>query len=204
VVDGGGNGASGNAEAAQCHLIVCSDGSGWQPPVRPPEPLDPLEGGLPARPSTPPAPPPPPASPSPPPPLVPWQQGLTYSRVTTPGVVPPGVVAPQGGPRRTSSPVRALRLAVVRCTPRRAARRGARVICRAPYQAKPTSRRLTGRLIRRGKTFAHGARRVRPGRQGSLAMLSRRRPKPGRYTLALTFRDARGRASLVRQPVRVP
>jgi parallel beta-helix repeat protein len=46
VVDGRGNGARGNAEAAQCHLIACSDGAGWQKPVRPPEPLDPLEVGV--------------------------------------------------------------------------------------------------------------------------------------------------------------
>jgi parallel beta-helix repeat protein len=47
VIDGGRNGASGNAEPAQCQLIVCNDGSGWVAPVRPPEPLDPLELGLP-------------------------------------------------------------------------------------------------------------------------------------------------------------
>jgi parallel beta-helix repeat protein len=47
VVDGGANGASGNAELAQCYLIVCNDGSNWRAPVRPPEPLDPLEIGLP-------------------------------------------------------------------------------------------------------------------------------------------------------------
>lgn len=47
VVDGGANGANGNAEPAQCYGIVCNDGSGWQAPVRPPEPLDPLEVELP-------------------------------------------------------------------------------------------------------------------------------------------------------------
>jgi large repetitive protein len=46
VIDRGGNGARSNAEAAQCYLIVCSDGHGWVAPVRPPEPLDPLEIGL--------------------------------------------------------------------------------------------------------------------------------------------------------------
>jgi parallel beta-helix repeat protein len=46
VIDGRSNGARGNAEAAQCYLIVCSDGHGWVAPVRPPEPLDPLEIGL--------------------------------------------------------------------------------------------------------------------------------------------------------------
>jgi large repetitive protein len=46
VVDGGSNGARGNAEPAQCYQIACSDGAGWQRPVRPPEPLDPLEAGL--------------------------------------------------------------------------------------------------------------------------------------------------------------
>jgi parallel beta-helix repeat protein len=47
IVDAGGNGASGNAELAQCYFIACSDGSDWVAPVRPPEPLDPLELGLP-------------------------------------------------------------------------------------------------------------------------------------------------------------
>jgi large repetitive protein len=46
VVDGRSNGARGNAEAAQCYLVVCSDGQAWVAPVRPPEPLDPLEIGL--------------------------------------------------------------------------------------------------------------------------------------------------------------
>jgi parallel beta-helix repeat protein len=46
ALDRGANGARGNAEAAQCYLIVCSDGHGWVAPVRPPEPLDPLELGL--------------------------------------------------------------------------------------------------------------------------------------------------------------
>jgi large repetitive protein len=46
VLDRGANGARGNAEAAQCYLISCSDGQGWVAPVRPPEPLDPLEIGL--------------------------------------------------------------------------------------------------------------------------------------------------------------
>jgi parallel beta-helix repeat protein len=47
VIDGGRNGASGNTELLQCHLIICNDGSDWVAPVRPPEPLDPLELGLP-------------------------------------------------------------------------------------------------------------------------------------------------------------
>jgi parallel beta-helix repeat protein len=46
ILDPGGNGARGNAEAAQCYLVACSDGHGWIAPVRPPEPLDPLEIGL--------------------------------------------------------------------------------------------------------------------------------------------------------------
>jgi parallel beta-helix repeat protein len=193
VVDGGGNGASGNAEAAQCHLIVCSDGSGWQPPARPPEPLDPLEGGLPPRPSTPPGPQPAPLAPAPP------TQGAA-----TPQAPTQTAAAPQSSRSLAVPPPPAGRLALVRCKRRRAARGRTRVICKAPYRAKPTSRRLTGRLIRRGTTFAHGARRVRPGRPGSLTMLARRRPQPGRYMLTLTFRDARGRPTLIRKPVHVP
>jgi parallel beta-helix repeat protein len=190
VVDGGGNGASGNAEAAQCHLIACSDGSGWQPPARPPEPLDPLEGGLPPGPSTPPGPQPAPSAP-----------GLP----TLSAPPPPTQTAAAQSSRNLAVPLgRAGRLTLVSCKRRRAARGRARVICRAPYHARPTSRRLTGRLTRRGKSFAHGARKVRPGRPGSLTMLARRRPKPGHYTLALTFRDARGHATHIRKPVHVP
>jgi parallel beta-helix repeat protein len=181
VVDGRGNGASGNAEAAQCYLIVCADGSDWRAPVRPPEPLDPLEAGLPA-----------------------------LSAVGPGTAVGPGsAVGPDsigaGRPRNA-------RVGVVRCKWRRATRgaddlpRGrkrARAVCRAPYRARRGSRRLAGRLVRNGESFAWGARRVRAGRPGRLAMLARRRPRMGRYTLLLHFRDARHHTTVVRRPVRV-
>ena len=173
VVDLGGNGASGNAEAAQCYLIACSDGSNWHAPVRPPEPLDPLELGLP-----------------------------TMSAV---------------GPWSFSDPPRRLkrgkrvRVAVVKCKRRRDARgahgrsrgRRAKAVCRASYKAKRATRRVTGDLVRNGKPVARGARRVRGGRRGSLAMLARRRPAAGRYMLVLGYRDARGRTTVVRRNVRV-
>jgi large repetitive protein len=176
VADGGGNGARGNAEAAQCHLIACSNGSGWRAPVRPPEPLDPLELGL-------------------------LTQSAAPPRRPTPSAADPQSVL--GQPVQQVQPVRAGRLALVRCKRRSAARGRAKVICRAHYRAKPTSRRLTGRLIRDGKSHARGTRRVQAGRRGSLAMRARRRPKAGRYTLALTFRDARGSRIVVRKAVRV-
>ena len=165
VVDGRGNGARGNAEAAQCHLIVCSDGSGWQKPVRPPEPLDPLEAGL---------------------------EGPTQP------------------PRRVRSLRRKKprpRAAVVTCKRRRGARasgrRKAGVVCKAGFKARRSSRRVTGRLIRDDDSYANGARRVRPGRRGTLALRARKRPRAGRYTLVLAFSDARGRDTVVRKAVRV-
>jgi parallel beta-helix repeat protein len=152
VIDGGGNGANGNAELAQCYLIACSDGSDWQPPVQPPEPGDPPVPPVPA----------PPAGPG---------AGL-------------------GGTARLT------------CRPRRAARARARV-CKVRFRAGATSRRVTARLVRGGRVFASGSRTVKPGRRSNLAMRARRRIRPGRYTLLLTFVDAGGGSSLVRQAVRV-
>jgi parallel beta-helix repeat protein len=172
-LDRGGNGARGNAEAAQCYLIVCSDGHGWVAPVRPPEPLDPLEIGLDGG-----APPPPPKV-----------RGLRRPK----------------------------RLEVVSCRQRRApkrvrgkAGRGAKqkrakpgVVCKASYRARPGSRRLTGRLVRDDRSFAGGKRKVRAGRRGRIALTARRRPRAGRYTLELTFRNRAGKATVVTKQVRV-
>ena len=172
VLDRGGNGARGNAEAAQCHLVVCSDGHGWVAPVRPPEPLDPLEIGL-------------------------------------DGAAPPATQL--RGLRRPK------RLEVVSCHQRRApkrdrgkAGRGARqkratrgVVCKASYRARPGSRRLSGRLVRDDRSFAGGKRKVRAGRRGRIALTARRRPRAGRYTLELTFRNRAGKASVVTKQVRV-
>jgi parallel beta-helix repeat protein len=183
VIDGGGNGAAGNAELAQCHLIICSDGSGWQAPVRPPEPVDPLEVGLPTKSA-----------------VGPWS-----------GFV--GPTTPVRGlrlPARRGRRGRRARLAVVRCRTqrparRRAGRRGrAKVVCKVPYRAKRSSRRVTGRLMRHGKSMARGARRVRGGsRRGKLALVARKRPTAGRYRLVLGYRDARRRTTVVRRTVRV-
>jgi hypothetical protein len=103
---------------------------------------------------------------------------------------------------------RRARLAVVRCKARRpargrAARRRARVVCKAPYKAKRSSRRVTGRLVRHGKSMARGARRVRGGSRGKLALLARKRAAAGRYRLVLSYRDARRRKAVVRRTVRV-
>jgi parallel beta-helix repeat protein len=166
VLDRGANGARGNAEAAQCYLIVCSDGHGWVSPVRPPEPLDPLEIGL---------------------------EG---------GVAPPKVRSLRRAKRR---------LAVVICGQRRARGRGRakanrakpKTICKASYRALPGSRRLTGRLVRDDRSLAGGTRKVRAGRRGTITMKARRRPKAGRYTLVLTFRNRPGKETVVKKPVRV-
>jgi parallel beta-helix repeat protein len=185
VVDGGGNGASGNAEPAQCYLIPCSDGSGWQAPVRPPEPVDPLEVGLPTKSA-----------------VGPWS----------------GFVGPVTPARTTGRRRRALRrkprarAAVVWCKVRRGGRgraagrrdrRGrAKVVCRVPYRAKRSSRRVTGSLVRNGRPVARGTRRVRGGRRGKLPLRARGR-LAGRYMLVLSFRDARRRETVVRRTVRV-
>jgi parallel beta-helix repeat protein len=174
VVDGAGNGASGNAEAAQCYLIACSDGSDWVAPVRPPEPLDPLEIGLPG----------------------------------TTAVGAGGLRGGQASRALRSRPGRRSRVAVVTCKRRRptrgrAARSQVKAVCKAPYRARRTSRRVTGRLIRHGKSMARGARRVRGGRPGNLSMLASRRPARRRYMLVLSFRDARHRTTVVRRTVRV-
>jgi parallel beta-helix repeat protein len=172
VVDGGRNGASGNAEPLQCHLIACSDGSDWVAPVRPPEPLDPLELGLP----------------------------------DMSAVGPRSVQA--GRALRSGRRGRRGRAAVVTCKRRRAARgartrraRRARIVCSTPYRAKRTTRRVSGRLMRHGKTLARGGRRVRGGRRGILSMYARKRPAGGRYRLALAYRGARGRGTVVRRTV---
>jgi parallel beta-helix repeat protein len=165
VMDGGSNGARGNAEAAQCYLIACSDGAGWQRPVRPPEPLDPLEVGL---------------------------DGVQR---------PPKVRGLRRKPRRAV--VACKRPREGRGARRRSGRRRARVVCTASYRARRNSRRLTGRLVRDDESFARGSRRVKPGRRGRLAMTARRRPRGGNYTLVLSFRDGRGRTSVVRKAVRV-
>ena len=145
-------------------------------PVRPPEPLDPLEVGLPTMSA-----------------VGPWSFSGHPPRATQ------ARQAGQGGLR-------------VKCKRRRGARgaaagrargRRAKAVCRAPYKAKRTSRRVTGHLVRNGKPLARGARRVRGGRRGSLAMLARRRPATGRYMLVLGYRDARGRTTVVRRDVRV-
>jgi parallel beta-helix repeat protein len=176
VIDGGSNGASGNAEPAQCYLIVCSDGSNWVAPVRPPEPLDPLELGLP------------------------------NMSAVGPRSVQAGLALRSG--RRGGRGRRGRRFAVVTCKRRRAARgartrraRSARVVCRTPYRARRTTRRVSGQLTRRGKTLARGGRRVRGGRRGILSMYARKRPAAGRYRLALAYRGVRGRRTVVRRTV---
>jgi parallel beta-helix repeat protein len=181
VIDGGGNGAAGNAELAQCHLILCSDGSGWQAPVRPPEPVDPLEVGLPTKTA-----------------VGPWSG---FAGPTTP------VRALRRGGRRARRSRRA-RLAVVRCKAarparRRAGRRRARVVCKVRYKATRSTRRVTARLVRHGKAKARGARRVRRGGRGLVALRGRGRPAAGRYRLVLSYRDARRRTTVVRSTVRV-
>jgi parallel beta-helix repeat protein len=175
VVDGGGNGASGNTEPAQCYLIVCSDGSDWVAPVRPPEPLDPLELGLPN------------------------MSAVGPRSVRAGRALRSGRRGRRGGRGR---------VAVVTCKRRGAARgartrraRKARVVCRTPYKAKRTTRRVSGRLMRHGKTLARGGRRVRGSRRGILSMLARKRPAGGRYKLVLGLRDARGRGTVVRRTV---
>jgi hypothetical protein len=81
------------------------------------------------------------------------------------------------------------------------AKRGA--VCKVSYRARAGSRRLTGRLMRDDQTFAGGKRKVRAGRRGTIALTARRRPRAGRYTLVLTFRNRAGKATVVSKQVRV-
>jgi hypothetical protein len=76
-------------------------------------------------------------------------------------------------------------------------------VCRVPYKAKRSSRRVKGRLVRHGKAMARGGRKVRGGSRGMLALRARKRPAAGRYRLVLSYRDARRRTSVVRRTVRV-
>ena len=175
VVDGGRNGASGNTEPAQCYLIVCSDGSDWVAPVRPPEPLDPLEIGLPDMSAV-------------------GPRSLKAVRARRGG---------RGRRRaRASAVVVCERRRAVRG---RAARKRNRVraVCRAEYKAKRSTRRVTGRLMRHGKPAARGARKVRGGSRGMVSLLARKRLGGGRYKLVLSYRAGRHRGAVVRRTVRL-
>jgi hypothetical protein len=78
-----------------------------------------------------------------------------------------------------------------------------KTVCKASYRARPGSRRVTGRLVRDDRSFAGGTRKVRAGQRGRISMKARTRPRAGRYTLELTFRDRAGKATVVRKAVRV-
>ena len=173
VLDRGANGARGNAEAAQCYLISCSDGHDWVAPVRPLEPLDPLEIGL-------------EGGMAPPPEL----RGMRRGKRRRLGVV-------ICGQRRAS---RAGKRGRGRANAKKAK---PKTVCKASYRARPGSRRLTGRLVRDDRSFAGGRSKVRPGRRGRITMTARTRPRAGRYTLVLAFRNRAGKATVVRKPVRV-
>jgi parallel beta-helix repeat protein len=174
VIDGGANGASGNAEPAQCYLIACNDGSNWVAPVRPPEPLDPLELGLPdmsaVGPRT----------------VRALRAGRGRRRART----------------RTAAVVVCKRRRAVRGRAARKRNR-VRAVCKAPYKAKRSSRRVSGRLVRHGKAAARGARRVRGGSRGMVSMLARKRLGGGRYKLVLSYRDGRRHARVTRRTVRL-
>jgi parallel beta-helix repeat protein len=173
VLDRGANGARLNAEAAQCYLVICSDGGGWVAPVRPPEPLDPLEIGLEGG-----APPPPPKVRSL---RRPKRLEVVSCRQRR---------APKRGRGKRGSQAKAKR-----------AKPGA--VCKASYRARRGSRRLTAHLVRDDTSFAGGRRKVRAGRRGKIALTARRRPRAGRYTLELTFLGRAGETTVVKKPVRV-
>jgi parallel beta-helix repeat protein len=173
VIDGGANGASGNAELAQCHLIFCNDGSNWVAPVRPPEPLDPLELGLP----------------------------------TMSAVGPRTQARPAGRRRLRARPKAGV---VVVCKRRRAVRGRAarkknrvRAVCKAPYKARRSSRRVSGQLMRHGKAAARGARKVRGGSKGMVTLRARKRLVGGRYRLVLSYREGRRHTRVTRRTVRL-
>jgi parallel beta-helix repeat protein len=173
VIDGGRNGASGNSELLQCHLIICNDGSDWVAPVRPPEPLDPLELGLPDMTAV----------------------GPRAQRALRAGRGRPRRRA------RTAVVVCKRRPAVRGRAARK--RNRVRAVCKAEYKAKRSTRRVTGRLVRHGKPAARGARRVRGGSRGMVSLLARKPLVRGRYRLVLSYRGGRHRASVTRRTVRL-
>jgi parallel beta-helix repeat protein len=175
IVDGGRNGASGNAEPAQCYGIVCSDGSDWVAPVRPPEPLDPLELGLPDM------------------------------SAVGPRTVRAGRALRSGRRGRRRARTTAVVVCKRRPARGRAARKRNRVraVCKAEYKANRRARRVTGRLVRHGKPAARGARKVRGGSRGMVSLLARKPLGGGRYRLVLSYRAGRHRGTVTRRTVRL-
>jgi parallel beta-helix repeat protein len=174
VVDGGRNGASGNTERAQCYGIVCSDGSDWMAPVRPPEPLDPLELGLPDMSAV-------------------GPRSLKAVRARRGGRrARRGRLAVVVCQRRRAVRGRAARK-----------RNRVRAVCKAEYKANRRARRVTGRLMHHGKPAARGARKVRGGSRGMVSLLARKRLGGGRYRLVLSYRAGRHRGMVTRRTVRL-
>jgi hypothetical protein len=90
--------------------------------------------------------------------------------------------------------------AVVTC---KAKRGKVKVTCTVRFRAASSSTRVRARITRGHRVYASGARAVKAGAKGSVSLRAHRRLARGRYTLLLTFADARGRESVIRQRVRV-
>lgn len=93
--------------------------------------------------------------------------------------------------------------ALVTCKPGKAKRGKVKVTCTVRFRAASSSTRVRARLARGHRVYASGARAVKPGARGSVSLRARRRLARGSYTLLLTFADARGHESVIRQRVSV-
>lgn len=97
-----------------------------------------------------------------------------------------GPAGPQGAPGRDGR---------VTCRTR-----GGRTRCTVRYTAAKVTT-VRGRLVRGRTVYASGRKRVSANGKGVLRMRARRRVPTGSYRLIMTFRDARGRESVVVQRI---
>ncbi len=114
-----------------------------------------------------------------------------------------GAAGPQGptgprGPAGTNG-----RDAIITCKPSKLKRGKVTVICRVAYRAGSSSIRLQAQLAHGSRVYASGSRRVNPGARGSVSLRGSRRLARGSYSLRMTFADARGAKTVIRQQVSV-
>jgi Regulator of chromosome condensation (RCC1) repeat len=119
---------------------------------------------------------------------------------------PGGATGPSGpqGPAGPRGPAGANgRDAVVTCTSRKVKGAKVKVTCTVRFRAGNGTTRVHARLARGNRVLASGTRAVTPGAKGTVSLRGSRRFARGSYTLRLTFDDARGRKTVIRQRVSV-
>jgi hypothetical protein len=77
------------------------------------------------------------------------------------------------------------------------------VICMVRFRAGSGTMRVRAQLARGHRVLASGTRAVTPGARGAVSVRAGRRLARGSYTLRLTFVDAQGGKSVIRQRVSV-